>query len=52
MTRKLFGERKYKYKLDVKEEFTRVIYKERNIKVNVHLNSRNGTVIKNCNQTN
>lgn len=49
LTNKLFGERKYQYKLSLEENFPSVIYKERNIKVKLSLKNLNGKIIKNCN---
>jgi hypothetical protein len=45
---KLFGHRKYKYGLELAQDFPDVIYKERNFNLAVHLVDGNHKVVRNC----
>lgn len=45
---KLFGARKYKYSLQLSEEFPEVIYKERNFNIGVKLVDFNNRIVRNC----
>jgi hypothetical protein len=45
---KLFGARKYQYKLQLDQEFPNTIFRERNINITVKLSDSNSEKVLNC----